>query len=323
MTLLAGADHAVLEAWHLGLIRRVETPATGAINRVLLLTTDAGKYVLRAYRHRERYPVEVEHALIAYAAARGIPAVQPIPLPHGGTIHELEGRFYSLFPRAPGYQLRRNTLDTSAIATMGQFQALLHQSLRDLPHDAVAQRVFDIDPVKTIAGIDRLLDTIRTRPVPTDIDRIAIERLRSRRAWLQNAAPHHLSLMDDIEKQVIHGDYQETNLFFDANGISAIIDWDQAYVAPRAWEVVRTLHLVFMFDLAPCRLFLQAYRAVQPLDFDELDRCAHAYGLMRAHDLWLYHAYYYENNERVRQFISPGQFTPLTETWDRLADHFR
>jgi homoserine kinase type II len=180
-----------------------------------------------------------------------------------------------------------------------------------------------MDPVKTIAGIDRLLVTIRNRPVLNDFDRIALERLRTRRAWLSEVHPDHPSDMDGIEGQVIHGDYQETNLFFDEHGISAIIDWDQAYVAPRAWEVVRTLHLVFKFDRDPSQLFLDAYRAVQPLAFDELDRCAHVYGLMRAHDLWLYHAYYDENNERVRQFISPGHFTPLTEIWDRLADHFR
>jgi aminoglycoside/choline kinase family phosphotransferase len=44
--------------------------------------------------------------------------------------------------------------------------------------------------------------------------------------------------------QAIHGDYQSTNLFFAEDQLCAIIDWDQAYVASPAWEVMRTLDLV-------------------------------------------------------------------------------
>lgn len=50
--------------------------------------------------------------------------------------------------------------------------------------------------------------------------------------------------LSSLEQQVIHGDYQEINLFFEDGKVSAVIDWDQSYVAPRASEVVQTLHYV-------------------------------------------------------------------------------
>lgn len=78
---LSAHDAAILAAWPLGAIRRVMMPQTGVVHRTLLVESATGCYALRAYRHAHRAPVEREHALIAYAAARGIPAVCPVPLP--------------------------------------------------------------------------------------------------------------------------------------------------------------------------------------------------------------------------------------------------
>lgn len=101
----------------------------------------------------------------------------------------------------------------------------------------------------------------------------------------------------------------------------AIIDWDQTYLAPRAWEIVRTLDLVCKFGVESCRAFLAGYRAHAPLDPAELDLAAMCYGLMRAHDLWLYQAIYFEGNDRVRKFVAPGQFEPLVDRWEQLKEH--
>src|SRR5919199_6401733 len=105
---LTPQDRVVLDAWPFGSILSATTPPTGTINRTLLLTTTAGDYVLRAYRHAVRWRVESEHALITYAAARGVPAPKPVPLPCSDTILDHEGHFYALFPRAPGHQVSRS-----------------------------------------------------------------------------------------------------------------------------------------------------------------------------------------------------------------------
>jgi homoserine kinase type II len=101
------------------------------------------------------------------------------------------------------------------------------------------------------------------------------------------------------------------------------MDWDQAYVAPRAWEVVRTLHLVFAFDPGPCHIFLDAYQAEAPLTLVELEVAAAAYSHTRAHDLWPYEAVYLEDNDRARRFLRPGHFVPLSRPWSRLRATLR
>ena len=121
-----------------------------------------------------------------------------------------------------------------------------------------------------------------------------------------------------IEQQVIHGDYQETNLFFEKDVVSAVIDWDQAYPAARAWEVVRTLHYVFQFEPSQCHLFLEAYRRELPLSSQALDVAAHVYSWIRTHDLWIYEEYYMRGNQRVQPFFSGKDFTPLIERWNTL-----
>lgn len=56
--------------------------------------------------------MERERAVIAHVRARGLPAVAPLSLPNGHTIHERDGRFYALFPRAA----LRQGLSESAVA---------------------------------------------------------------------------------------------------------------------------------------------------------------------------------------------------------------
>jgi homoserine kinase type II len=308
--------HAILDAWQLGPIRALAQPDSGTINEIVRATTDNGDYYLRAYRHPERAPYE--HAAIAHARARGLPAIGPLPLPGGSTLLERDGRSYALFPRAPGRQFGRGALGPGEVAAMGSFLATLHLALRDYPRSAGRPRSFRIDRAATLAGITRLEEVIRRRPGTDPIDAIAAARLAARRVWLErqpeNAAVDHAVL----DEQLIHGDYQETNVFFAAGQVSAVIDWDQTYVASRAWEIIRTLDLVFAFAPEPCRTFLAAYRTIQPLALADLDCAASAYGLMRAYDLWLYTAYYLEGNDRVGRLITPGTFVPISDNWASL-----
>ncbi len=238
-------DLSILDAWNVG------APDSGTINRTLLVETAGGSYALRAYRYGERAPVEREHAVIAHVRGLGLPAVGPLPLPGGATMLERAGRFYALFPRAPGIQLRRDELALGDIAAIGGFLAGVHRALRSFPAAQAARRPSAINRAATLAGIDALDATIRARPTLDDVDHRAIERLVDRRAWIERSTDELLPDVSAIEQQTIHGDYQETNLFFQDGRVVAIIDWDQTYAAPRAWEVVRALHLVCRFALAP------------------------------------------------------------------------
>ncbi|GCE14384.1 phosphotransferase [Tengunoibacter tsumagoiensis] len=308
--------------WNLPPILSTWTPATGTIHRTLLLKTTHGSYALRAYRYTadECWRIRCEHTLIAYVQACGLPALPPLPLSNGERVFEQGGHFYALFPFAPGYQIARGDLTSHEIMLMGRFLGELHQTLSDYPQEQVPHRSFAIDLPTTLATMDTIETAIRSQPQITDEDRQVLSQLAERRAWLITAPSVNMEDLSLLEQQVIHGDYQETNLFFEDGQVSAVIDWDQSYVAPRAWEVVRTLHYVCKLERGDCRIFLDAYRCVLPLTSAELEVAAVTYGWMRAHDLWQYQAIYLDGNQRIRAFLEPGPFLPFVQRWAELQD---
>jgi Ser/Thr protein kinase RdoA (MazF antagonist) len=316
-------DLELLRAWRIGAVRAIRTPKTGTINRTLLVQAAGGDYVLRGYRHADRAPVEREHAVIAHVCTRGLPAVAPIALPGGATILERSERFYALFPRAPGRQLDRSQLALEHFAAMGGFLARVHAALQDIPPKFARTRGFTIDRAATLAGIERLEAAIRAGMALDEFDQLALAQLAGRRAWIAQSPDWQMPDVAVLEQQLIHGDYQESNLFFERGRVAAIIDWDQTYVAAREWEIARSLHYACTFDFARCRAFLAGYRAHAPVDSAALDLAATCYAHMRTHDLWQYQAIYLDGNQRVRRFVSPGAFIPLHEQWAALHEQLR
>jgi len=331
----------IFRPWELGEVIAARAPDLGAIHRTLLLTTTSGRYVVRGYRHRERAPVEREHALIAYARAQRIPAPAPIPLPDGATILTHAGTHYALFPFASGAQIPRETISVRGAATMGGFLARLHCALEGFPPDATRRRSLAVSTSESLGEAVALDDVIRRHGLRDAVDKRAYARLLSQRRWLERQAPKTqpvaegaLRKLMELPQQLIHGDYQDSNLFFadgDARAISAVLDWDPAYFAPRVWEVIRALDLVFALEPTRASAFVAAYRTayrqgrritpwrdVDPLPLAHLDVAAEVYSWTRAHGFWIYWEVYDNGNDRCRRFIGPARFIPFIKRWQAM-----
>lgn len=308
-------DEYIIAHWALESLFSMQSAEVGAIHRTLLFNTSTGRYVLRAYRHQDRGRVEREHALIAYVKARGLPAVGPIKLPSGETILEYDKHYYAVFPHAPGIQVPQPQLTPAHLTEMGAFLAQLHEALKDYPPDAVTQLSFRLSRSRTLAQITRLQRLLQARRPRTDRDEAVLLHLTEQRTWLQRRVPRGWNYLTMEATQVIHGDFQDTNVFFMGFQVSAIIDWDQAYVASRAWEIMRVLDLVCSLDGELSRAFLQGYRTCATISLAALDQAATAYGLACAHDVWAYEEFYLEGNGRALRFLKSGRFVPITERW--------
>ncbi len=322
--MLSPEDHAALSAWRLGPVLGANLPATGTVNRTLLVQTGSGAYALRAYRRPDRARTEWEHTAISFAAARGVPVCRPLPLPGGATVWEGDGRLFALFPSATGQQVRRADLQPSEVAAAGRCLARVHLAFADFSIAQARAKAFTFDTAATLESLTRVEAAIKGRVVQTDADRDALRHLAGRERWLQQAAELDeptRSRFAALPCQVVHGDFQETNLFFAGAEVSAVIDWDQCGVAPRAWEVLRALHLMLGLAPGPCRVFLAAYRGLRPLPETELQEAAACYGTLADQNLWVYEAVYLEGNDRVRPFLTPGGFTPFAARWRALARH--
>ena len=314
---------ALLDAWPLGTIRAITPAASGTVNRTLLVDAALGRHVLRSYRHREPEPVIREHAIITHVRAANLPAIAPLPLPDGKTILAVGGQFHALFPIAHGWQCERAALGPDEAAAMGICLGRLHRALISLPQQWVAPRSFATNRGSTLARIDHLEETIRARPQLESLDREALAWLHGQREWIERHDADPLNLLVPLEWQVVHGDYQETNLFFLSGRVSAVIDWDQTYLAPRAWELMRTMHYAFAFSPNLCGPFLSAYQAIAPTTLADLDRSALAYAQKIGHDVWVYEEYYLHGNMRVQRFFHKGGFVSPLDDWRKLRAALR
>jgi len=304
--------------WGMGALLEARQPDTGTVNRTVELMTDQGRFVLRGYRHLKSEPITREHRVIAHVRSQGMPAVAPIPLPGGDALLELDGRYYSLFPWAAGRQVRREDIGPDEAAAMGACLARLHVALSTFPVDQVPipRRAASFSRDATLGSIDELEakigDAVLTDPLASTV----LERLAGQRAYVARLADGGLGTGAALPAQVVHGDFQDTNLFFEGGAITGIIDWDQTHLAARASEIIRTFDLVFGFEQERCLQFSRAYRAEQPLALEELDAAAAAYDIKAAHGLWVYEELYVHGNRRVARFLEgSGPFLPPAERW--------
>ncbi len=305
----------ILSCWDAGPLQSFNRPDTGTINQTWIVKTDTGRFVLRQYAHGDPQRIPLEHDLIRWVSERGLPAPCPVETREGETWIEGDGDCFALFAFASGQQTSREGLADWQIDAMGRFLADLHSTLVAYPIELVRKRGFSYDPVRALKEIDRFIEEVRRRGPTDQVDVWALERLEGRKDWILQTRHGSMDAFLSLPLQTTHGDYQESNLFFERGRISAIIDWEQAYGAPAGFEVMRAMHLALRFDPQRCRRFLTAYRERRDLPSTVLDICAGAYASIRGHSLWLFEEIYDAGNERMRRFMNPGPYVPVEQQW--------
>jgi Ser/Thr protein kinase RdoA (MazF antagonist) len=309
-----GQLHAVLDAWRLEPVEGIAPTALGTMNETFVVTTAVRRLVLRRHRRTERSLVDREHDVIGHARDHGIPAPAAIPTPAGDRVVDHAGRLYSLFSFAPGRQVARDDLIPEHARSMGDMLARVHLALADCAFapPPVADLPSREDTLHRLADI---VEVIERRPDPGPQEQWALQRLRSRERWLRSGADPAPPAPAPEPVQMIHGDYQESNLFFTGSAVAAVIDWDKAEPAHPADEIVRAMYLSLHLAGSRCAAFLAGYRAIRAVGTELLDRAAARYAFGQAHGLWLYETIYLRGDDRPRQFLQPGTFVPFADKW--------
>lgn len=314
---------AVLAHWQLGEVRTIHKSPLGTMNDTFIVTTSDRLAVLRRHRlSRCRAMVEREHALMGHARERGVPCPEVLWARSGEPLIEEGGRLYSLFEHAPGRQVRRCDLTAKHAASLGSALAQVHDSIADctpVRHRPRGEPKGTADlPTsgETAARLQRLLTVVQQRRESTEADRWAEEHLRSRLAWLE-ANPGAPPTLASRESRTLHGDYQESNVFFDdQQRVCAVIDWDNAEYGSTSGELIRAMSLSFNIDAVLCQAFLDGYREIRQADLDDLYLEAELYSWRKLHDTWLYDTVYLIGDSRPSRFIAPGSYTPFIDRWN-------
>lgn len=138
-----------------------------------------------------------------------------------------------------------------------------------------------------------------------------LDDLNARRRWL--AANRNCPDTCVGSPQVIHGDYQLTNVLFDGDSISAVIDWDKARVASPLMEVVRSLDHGLGLAKDDSAAFLAGYRTLRAITDADLAAAVEYWTHQQARSLWVLERICIDGNSRVERLVDP--FRPFAERW--------
>jgi len=290
----------------------VERVVAGYLNRDEAVTlADGRRLFLKGSRHHDAAVVRAEHAVIAYAAAHGIPTPLPLTAPDGDTVIVIDDVPWSVFPFHDGTTLSGPTM----AARQGTMLARIHHALMDCPTAGLtfAEGPLTWDTGLTLAEMDGLEARILARADTGRADdfdrwtRQAFARLRHilRKAPLPEA-------FGRLPVGVIHGDFYPPNLLSDTNGeIVAVLDWEFSTVRPRVWDAMRALAFTYLGvhgegpNHAGARQCMEAYRAAFPLSPEEFAAGVQLYLWRTAHNLVKYR-WHDERGPGPTDALAPG-----------------
>ncbi|AWT36064.1 hypothetical protein GCM10008956_01980 [Deinococcus arenae] len=304
---------AVAAHWPVGEVRAVTPLGGGSINAAFRVQAAAGTFHLRVYRDPQRGRAEREHRAVRLARACGLPTPDLSVTREGGTLARLGNHWAALFEVAPGAPVPRSTLHPEHAAGLGALLADLHVRLPGAAPFAVPALAPPADVTTTLARLRAVETAILALPHPDATDGWALARTRQRLAHLRRAP-----LPDGpcpLARRFVHGDYHDGNVFFSGGAPVSIIDWEQPRLAPRAWEVVRCLHLSLRLDPALGGALLRAYRERLPLPAEELRLGAALYATLQERTVWVYESVYLHGNPGPRAFIRPPPYVPFPQAW--------
>lgn len=280
----------------------------GMLNQNLFATTARGQFFLKGYRYAELAPVQREHDLIDFARGRDVPAVAPLRGPGGATALRVGGRIWAVYPLLVDRQESAETLSAMHASSMGRMLGRIHAALATLPLRQAARypvRGLAWDSKRASEEMAEYEKAIARRPHLDEFDRHALASFSYRRTLIGGGLPPPAAFAG-LPSQLVHGDFHEGNVFFDARGeVSGVIDWELAYTGPRALEIVRAMDFalrVSQEELAGwerVRAFLQGYATEAPLTLAECEAMPDLYWANRVHSLWVYEEHYRKGSART------------------------
>lgn len=306
--------------WDIGRWSEVEELSGGAVNRVFSLKTSSGRYVLRRYRAGTASQLNREAHVTMWVRRHGLPAIAPMVSISGELHVECDGVCFALFPFADGAQKAASDLTLEHATAAGDMLGRLHGVLAGLPATEWRPPRLLWDGRAWGERLTVLEHAILGRPEADGRDEIALARVRAQRAWMAHPDCRHGHDLGDA-LQVTHGDYHHGNLFFSEGQVSAVIDWEQTALLPRAYEAVRAATYMFGDQPEPTVAFLSSWRQIVGASADELAQGAAAFSVVRDHWVWPLEEVYLSGNDRARRYIPDAPYEPFSSTWVQIQKH--
>jgi Ser/Thr protein kinase RdoA (MazF antagonist) len=284
----------VLRRFGLGTVLAAREVAEGLMNRNWAVQADGRQVFVKQVLDVDRAQAAGQHEATRAMAAGGLPAAAPLAMPDGGTLLELDGSLYAVYPWICGEHVPGTAMTGAQAAELGATLARVHQGLAAVMDPAQkAMRMPVTDPARARAAIDQYAAIIAGKAARDDFDGYAAGQLAGRRALLE-AVRHDMPDADAWWEPSgwAHGDFHDLNVLWHGGTIAAVVDFDRLAPRPYAFELVRSATLTFCYgderglaaDLVAA--FAAGYRAVMPLADEQVEFAAGRLWWERVCDFW-------------------------------------
>ncbi len=300
----------------------------GFLSENFFLSDGDRLYFLKKYRFDSRIRIEEIHEAKTYFSDRGIPVILPLTTKGSDTFFLHDGAYYALFPFVVGKEYERESLSEKATASLGEMLGHVHLAGRNAP--LLIERHFTHKVgrnTEMVGRADNLLSIILRKGELDDFDRLAVESIQAKKKYLLSGEGQNINplLKND---HLIHGDYLNHNVFFDdTDNVSFVFDFEKVTMAPRVFELLRSMVYSFFNDvkvgeaLTQARVYVDAYRKVYPLSNEELAQGLHLFRTQLLSSFWVEEEHYIKGNRRVDLFLASGQVhqTFFTDYFDEIT----
>ena len=254
-SLSADDVRGILAAFSLTGYRAHRPIAVGTINTNVRVETADGPLFLRINEGKSQGDVRREAAIVAHAAARGVPTPVPRADAAGALFARWGTELVSLFPWVAGRTLARAELAPAHAAAVGDALARLHLASDGYPDQSPGR----YEPPEIDARLARIAALARPELGP------AVAVLAPELAQLR------AERIAGVPLGIIHGDLFVDNVLYDDTGaLTALIDFEQASWGRLAYDLAVTT-LAFGYgrdDFRPeiVRALIDAYVAARPVN---------------------------------------------------------
>jgi Ser/Thr protein kinase RdoA (MazF antagonist) len=289
---------SILRAYALGVVRERRYLGGGMFADPLLVSTDSGRYVLRAHRFRNsessfRFQAETLDLVVN----RGIRCPRVVRDRFGRLGQIRDSILWALYEYLDGHKYTwaawlQAKSDARFLTNIGEVIARLHEALAQVHPIGEANLSPSLPPIQ-FSGMHTILGQWETDLARIESGAVGAQAPQARAALVANSTrirEHWMYLFDAVRDsplsklnlQIVHGDVSPVNMIFNLDdGSFGLIDWDCVRYGPRIYDalgdVLNRLPVAMTeqgdFNVDEVRLYLNGYQraASRPLSPIELD----------------------------------------------------
>lgn len=288
-------------------------------------TGDGGRYFLKEYSQTSAEEIKRIHRIESFFNSSGLPV--PLPLVAAdGSILVTEPVFASLYPFVQGEHADRESMQAETSELLALTLAKLHRA--GTGADLGAGSIYDEDHLhpSTFEANAGAVEAVLAQIVnPSGFDLAAREVLEIKRRLVRRSARYPELPADTL----IHGDYSLGNVLFAEDGsVAAVVDWEAARMAPRAYELFMAAEAICLqgvFEegrLRAAQRFLNVYRKEYSMGDQELAAGIDLRFRREALDTWIEVAHYRAGSTRPDHLLMEklSYLRTLDTKWDWLVE---